>query len=193
MSTYNNQFWEGLKGSQLFPYQGIWPVLADGAVILPGSRVIGAVSIGCDSSVWYNAVVRADVQTVTIGKRSNVQDGCVLHVTHDTGPLLIGDDVTIGHAAVLHACSIGNRVLIGMNATVLDGAILEDDCMVAAGAVLRPGTRVPRGYLAAGVPAKVVRALTELEISDLAAGPLRYVGYANKNLEAVKSCAQTSV
>ena len=122
--------------------------------------VSGQTTIGADSSVWPMAVIRGDVNVITIGQRSNIQDGAVLHVTHDGPytpggrPLNIGDDVTIGHKAVLHACTIGNRCLIGMNATVLDGAVVADDTIIAAASLVPPGKILESGFLWVGSPVK---------------------------------------
>ena len=148
-------------------FKGIIPQIHETAYIDEDSVVIGKVTIGQDSSFWPCAVARGDVNQITVGERSNVQDGAVLHVTHD-GPfskggkdLKIGDDVTIGHQAMLHACDVGNRCLIGMSAVILDKAVLQDDVFLAAGAVVPPGKVLESGFLYRGNPAKQARALTE--------------------------------
>lgn len=149
------------------------------------ATVIGNVQIDADSSVWPQAVMRGDVQTITIGKRTSVQDGCVLHVTHDGpyspggSPLVIGDDVTIGHNATLHACSIGNGVLIGMGSTVLDRAIIEDQVMLAANSLVTPGKRLESGYMYAGSPAQQRRPLTDKEKAMLTYMANNYVELKN--------------
>jgi len=171
---------EALIGSAVFNYGDLWPTVPGSVFLAPGSRVIGDVSLGERVNVWYNAVIRGDIHWVKIGDDTNVQDNCTLHVTHDTGPLTIGSQVVIGHAAVVHACLVHDRVLIGMNATILDNAVIESDTMIAAGAVVTPGAHIPGGVLAAGVPAKVIRKLTPAEIESIPDNTRRYVGYAQK-------------
>ena len=178
---------ENLVGQSVFNYGELWPQIPASVFLAPGSRVIGEVSLGQRVNVWYNAVIRGDIHWVKIGDDTNVQDNCTLHVTHDTGPLTIGSQVVIGHAAVVHACLIHDRVLIGMNATILDGAIVESDTMIAAGAVLTPNTHIPSGVLAAGVPAKVIRKLSQAEIESIPDNTQRYVGYAKKMMESISS------
>ncbi|MEZ5477400.1 MAG: gamma carbonic anhydrase family protein [Thiolinea sp.] len=162
-----------------------YPNIASSAYIDDMAYVSGRTSIGADSSVWPMAVLRGDVNTIQIGERTNVQDGAVLHVTHDgpftrSGglPLVIGDDVTIGHKAVLHACVIGNRCLIGMNATVLDGVSIEDDTIIGAGSLVPPGKHLPGGYLWTGSPAKQIRPLTDREREYLRYSAEHYVRLA---------------
>ena len=138
--------------------KGRRPEIPADAWVAPSADVIGRVKIGPGSSVWFGAVVRGDVNEITIGRSTNVQDGCVVHV--DRGhPTEIGDYVTIGHRAVVHSCTIGDRVLIGMGAIVLDGARIGDGALIGAGAVVTPGTEIPPGALALGAPARVVRDL----------------------------------
>ncbi|WP_321371707.1 gamma carbonic anhydrase family protein [uncultured Desulfuromusa sp.] len=159
----------------LHKYQGISPQLDSGVFLAPSADVIGDVVIGADSSVWFQVVIRGDVNHIYIGKRTNIQDGTVVHVTHKTHPTIIGDDVTIGHNATVHGCKIGHRCLIGMGAIVLDGAEVEDDAMVAAGALVTPGTRIPSGTLYAGAPAKYKRHLSDKEITELKQSAENYV------------------
>lgn len=183
---YNDEYLRGLLGASLFPFRGLWPRLEADIFIAPGARIIGDVEMGKGCGVWYNAVIRADVHYVRIGSKSNVQDNCTLHVTHDTHPLIIGSGVTIGHNAVLHGCTIGDNVLIGMHATILDGAIIGEGSMVAAGALVSPGMVVPPGTLALGVPARVVRELRPGEVEHIVSSAIRYVGYAAENREGVR-------
>jgi carbonic anhydrase/acetyltransferase-like protein (isoleucine patch superfamily) len=147
------------------------PRLGERVFIDPSAHVSGAVTLGDDVSVWPMAVLRGDVNRITVGARSNIQDGSVLHVTHESAgqpegrALVVGADVTVGHAAILHACSIGDRCLVGMGAIVMDGAVLEPDSLVAGGAVVTPGTVVPSGTLWRGNPARRARELSEKEIA----------------------------
>ena len=149
--------------------------------------VSGNVKIGKDSSIWPMTVIRGDVNKIRIGKRSNIQDGSVLHVTHGSEftnaegfPLIIGDDITVGHSAVLHACTIHNRSLIGMGAIVLDGAVIEDEVIVGAGSLVPPNKRLESGYLWLGSPVKKARALTEKEKSFLTYSAQHYVKLAKR-------------
>ena len=159
----------------LIPFQGITPELGREVLIAAGARVIGDVKLGDEASVWFNTVIRGDVHHIRIGARSNIQDNTVVHVTHQVAPTLIGDDVTIGHGALVHACTIGNRVLIGMGAIVLDQAVIPDECVVAAGALIPPGKTYPSGSLLVGSPAKVARELSEVERADLLRSANHYV------------------
>lgn len=138
------------------PCRGVLPQIDADTFIADSAEIIGDVSIAQGSSVWYQAVLRADLDKIVIGKHSNIQDGCVLHI--DTGlPVLIGDHVTIGHNATIHGCQIHDRVLIGMGATVLNGAVIEAGAVVAAGAVVKENMIVPANTLVVGVPAKAVK------------------------------------
>lgn len=166
---------------ELIDYQGQLPTLGDEVFVAPGAAVVGDVQVGDQSSIWYNTVVRGDVYPVRIGSRTNVQDGTVVHVTggkHDTA---IGDEVTIGHGAIIHGCQIGDRCLVGMGATILDGAVIQDYGMVAAGALVPPGMVVPSETLVMGSPAKVVRDLTVEEIEKLEESAAKYVDLARKH------------
>jgi carbonic anhydrase/acetyltransferase-like protein (isoleucine patch superfamily) len=158
-------------------YQGNAPQVEVAAFVAPSSNVIGNVTLGEDASVWFNAVLRADVGPIRIGARSNVQDGCVVHVPWG-GKVVVGDDVTIGHRAVVHGCTIGNRVLVGMGSIIMDHAIVGDDCIIGAGAVVTPGTHVSPRSMVLGVPAKVVRELTDDEVVSLGASAKNYAELA---------------
>lgn len=150
-------------------FQGLTPRLGERVFIDPASVVLGDVVLGDDCSVWPMAVIRGDMHRIRIGARTSVQDGSVLHITHASDfnpgghPLTIGDDVTIGHQAMLHGCTVGSRVLVGMGATVMDGAVVEDEVIIAAGAVVTPGKRLESGYVYAGNPAKPLRELKTSE------------------------------
>lgn len=154
-------------------FKGKAPELAGEVFVAEGAVIIGDVRIDDGSSVWFGAVIRGDVNWIRIGRNVNVQDGAVLHVDPHA-PLDIGDDVTIGHRAVLHGCTIGNRVLIGMGSIVLDGAVIEDGAIVGAGALVPQGKRIPAGSLAVGVPAKVVRELSPEEVQGIERSALGY-------------------
>ncbi len=156
------------------------------AIIHPGSFIadkavlIGRVIIKKGASIWYNAVLRADIADIVIGEYSNIQDNCVVHVDYDT-PTIVGDYVTVGHGAILHACKIGNNTLIGMGAVVLDRAIIPDNCLVAAGSLVPPGKTFPEGTLILGNPARVARTLSPEEIKHLRQNALSYYDLWQKN------------
>jgi gamma-carbonic anhydrase len=150
-------------GPVVLPFRGVSPRIDPTAFLAPTAVVVGDVEIGEASSVWFHAVVRGDVNRIRIGRRTNIQDLCMVHVTWKTGPTTLGDDVTVGHGAVLHACAIHDRTLIGMHATVLDGAEVGPDAIVGAGALVPPGMKIPPGKMALGVPARIVRDLTDAE------------------------------
>lgn len=155
--------------TSLRSYGGHRPKMGERVLIDPSAVVLGQVTLGDDVSIWPNAVVRGDMHWITIGARTSIQDGSVLHITHagpynpDGWPLAIGAEVTVGHNATLHGCRIGDRVLVGMGATVMDGAVVEDEVVIAAGALVPPGKRLASGYLYAGVPARQHRPLTDAE------------------------------
>jgi carbonic anhydrase/acetyltransferase-like protein (isoleucine patch superfamily) len=153
------------------------PQIHDTVFLAPGCAVIGEVAIGEFSSVWFGAVVRGDVHFIRIGARTNLQDRVVVHTTREKHPTVLGDDITVGHGAVLHGCSVGNRVLVGMSATLMDGVEIGEDCIVAAGALVAPGTKVPPGQLLLGSPAKVKRPLTGDEIAAIAQSAKNYCEY----------------
>lgn len=161
------------KGLAL-PFEGIMPRIAPDVFLAPGSIVVGDVEIGERSSLWYNVVVRADVGLVQIGKGTNLQDGTVVHVTGGAFDTFIGDDVLIGHLCMIHGCKIHDRAFVGMKATVLDGAVVESDSMVAAGAVVTPNKVVKSGELWAGAPAKKMRDMDAEEIARRARSAPNY-------------------
>jgi carbonic anhydrase/acetyltransferase-like protein (isoleucine patch superfamily) len=174
-------------------YNGIVPSLGRGAYVDPDAVLIGDVELGEDASIWPCAVARGDVQRIHVGARSNIQDGAVLHVTHDGPytpggfPLLIGDDVTIGHGAIVHACTIENACLIGMNSSVLDGALIRRHSMIGAGAMVSPGKIVGEGELWLGNPARFVRRLSDAEIEKLYYSAKNYVQLKDRYLAASNS------
>jgi gamma-carbonic anhydrase len=162
---------------KIIPYRGMHPQIHESVFLADGACVIGDVQIGANSSVWFNAVVRGDVCPIRIGERTNVQDNATLHVTHDTGPLEIGSHVTIGHGAVLHACTVQDHALIGMGATLLDRCVVESWSVVAAGSLIKQGFRVPSGMMVAGVPAKVIRPINNKERATIAESSENYIRY----------------
>ncbi|WP_455846398.1 gamma carbonic anhydrase family protein [Pantoea agglomerans] len=173
----------------LRPYKNHFPQQGDRVMIDSSSVVVGEVQLADDVSIWPLVAIRGDVNKVVIGKRSNIQDGSVLHVTHKSTsnpegyPLIVGEDVTVGHKAMLHGCTIGNRVLVGMGSILLDGVIVEDDVMIGAGSLVPPGKRLESGYLYLGSPVKQVRPLSEAEIAGLLYSSNNYVGWKNEYLD----------
>lgn len=159
-------------------YKDIEPEIDSTAFVAPGAWVIGRVILGRDSSVFYNSVVRGDTDTITIGERSNIQDNCTLHVNRGD-PLFIGADVTVGHNAVVHGCTVHERVMIGMGAIVLDRAVIETGCIVAAGSLVPPGKIYKAGSMIMGSPARVVRELSTEEIDNIVRTAAHYVELKN--------------
>jgi carbonic anhydrase/acetyltransferase-like protein (isoleucine patch superfamily) len=154
------------------------------AFVVDSAVVIGDVVLGAETSIWFHAVVRGDVERIRIGARSNIQDNATVHVTTDRWPTVVGEGVTVGHAAVLHGCSIGDHCLIGIGAIVLDGVVVGDECLVGAGAVVTPGTQVPPRSLVLGSPAKRVRELSTDEIARLRQSASNYVRHARTYRDA---------
>jgi carbonic anhydrase/acetyltransferase-like protein (isoleucine patch superfamily) len=159
-------------------YQGASPTVHSTCFVDETAQVIGDVHVGEESSIWFHTVVRGDVNSIRIGKRTNLQDLCVVHVTHERFPTTVGDDVTVGHHVVLHGCKIGNRVLVGIGAIVLDGVVVEDECLIAAGTLVSPGTHIRAGSLVMGSPGRIKRLLTPQERQSLLESAEGYVGYA---------------
>lgn len=164
----------------ILEFEGKMPVIPASAYIVDSAQIIGDVVLGEDASVWFNVVVRGDVNFIRIGARSNIQDGTVIHVTNRTHPTRIGDDVTVGHNVTLHGCQIGNRCLVGIGSVVLDGVEVGDDTLIAAGSLLVPGTKVPAGSLVMGAPASVKRSLSAEERRHLLQGAQNYLGYVKR-------------
>ena len=158
-------------------YRGKWPQIAASAYIDPAAVVIGDVVIGEESSVWPMTVVRGDVHYIRIGARTNLQDGCVCHVMKDQHPLVLGDEVTVGHSVTLHGCTIEGYTLIGMRATILNGAVIGANCIIAAGTLITERTVIPAGSLVMGSPGKVKRELDEKELASIGDYARRYAGY----------------
>lgn len=161
-------------------FRGVAPTIDPTVFVAASAAVIGDVVIGVESSLWFHTVVRGDIGPIRIGARTNLQDHVTLHVVGGKFGVTVGDDVTAGHGAIVHGCTVGNRVLIGMGAIVLDGVEIGDDCLVGAGALVTPGTTIPSGRLVLGNPARVVRALSETERAALVESAANYVGYARE-------------
>jgi carbonic anhydrase/acetyltransferase-like protein (isoleucine patch superfamily) len=153
------------------------PRLGKGVYIARGAVVFGDVTLGDHASIWYNAVLRGDINCIRIGHHTNVQDNCVLHLADDL-PCILGDYVTVGHGAIIHACTVGNEVLVGMGSTILDGAVVGEQSILGAGALVTQGMKIPAGSLVLGSPAKVIRALTPNERAGLKGLADKYVRYA---------------
>ncbi|MFW6280801.1 MAG: gamma carbonic anhydrase family protein [Halanaerobium sp.] len=159
----------------LYKYKDHIPQMGQNCLSAEGSRIIGDVKMGDSCSVWYNTVIRGDIEKIEIGDYTNVQENSALHVDHEQS-LFIGSYVTIGHNAVVHACKVGDNCLIGMNATILSGAVIGDNCIIGAGALVPENKKIPEGSLVLGVPAKVVRDLSEEEKEHIHQHAVNYAG-----------------
>jgi carbonic anhydrase/acetyltransferase-like protein (isoleucine patch superfamily) len=155
------------------------PAIDESNFIAETAAVIGDVTLGTDTSVWFSASIRGDVNRIRIGNRSNIQDNAVVHVTHHTAPTSIGDNVTVGHSAIIHGCTVQDRVLVGMGAIILDHAVIGSDTIIGAGALITGGVVIPPRSLVLGSPAKVVRNLTEEEVASIMDYANNYVRYKN--------------
>lgn len=164
----------------LLGFEGHWPDLAADVFVAPGALVIGRVTLGAGSSVWFNSVLRGDGNFIRVGARTNIQDLSMVHIASGRTPTIIGDDVTVGHRALLHACEIGDSCLIGMGAIIQDRAVVEPFCLIGAGALVTEGTRIPTGTLALGAPARVKRDLTEGERAMITRSALDYAALAQR-------------
>ncbi len=165
----------------MISYTNKHPGIGENVYVAEGVHVIGAVLIGNDSSVFFNSVLRADINSITVGQRTNIQDNCTLHVT-DENPVVIGDEVTIGHNAVIHGCEIGDNVIVGMSSTILNGAVIGKNSIVAAGSLVTSNKIFPEGVLILGNPAKVHRELSKEEIETNHKVAIKYVGVKNMYL-----------
>lgn len=153
------------------------PQFDDTVFVAPSADIIGDVTIGSESSIWFNVTIRGDVNWIEIGKKCNIQDNTCIHVTNQTGPTKLGNMVTIGHNAMIHACTIHDRVLVGIQATILDDVVVESDVMLAAGSLVPPGKRLESGFLYMGTPARKARELTDDEIQHIVKNAENYVKY----------------
>ncbi len=169
-----------------YSYEGKIPHIARDAFLAPDCTVLGDVTIGECSSIWYQCVLRGDVHSIRVGKYTNIQDGSICHVTTDKYRLLVGDYVTVGHGVVLHGCTIEDFTLIGMRAVILDNAVVGRHSIVGAGSVVREGFQVPEGHLVAGVPAKIIRQLSPSEINHFQQSAEHYFELAQKHQKSVQ-------
>ncbi|MBT5780077.1 MAG: gamma carbonic anhydrase family protein [Rhodospirillaceae bacterium] len=170
----------GTAGAHIIPYRNVTPRFAPDVYVAPGASIIGDVEMAEQSSLWFNSVVRGDVNPVRIGARSNVQDGTVIHTATKDGPTLIGEDVVVGHQCLLHACILEDACMVGMGAVIMDYAVVESGAWVAAGALVTPNKRVKSGELWMGRPAKFVRAVSDAEVEQIARTVANYVALAKQ-------------
>ncbi len=166
----------------ILPYKGIMPNIHESAFIAPTANIIGEVEIGEEASIWYNCVLRGDVYDIKIGARTNIQDGTVIHTTSDLQGTYVGDDVTVGHSCLLHACTVESGGFVGMQSLMLDESVVESGAMLAAGSMLTPGKCVPKGQLWAGRPAKYMRDLTEDDYKAMKWNSAHYVALSREYL-----------
>ena len=178
----------------LLEFEGKSPRIDPAAFVAAGSRLIGDVELGPETSIWYNCVLRGDMNRIRVGARSNLQDGSVVHVDPlrpggpaEGYPCLIGEEVLIGHMAMVHGCILHDRAFVGLGSIVMDGCVIESDAMLAAGAMLTPGKRIPSGQLWAGRPARFVRELTDQDIAGMRLGAAHYVALAKRHAAALSS------
>lgn len=165
--------------ASVVPYHGIYPNMAPSVFLADGARIIGDVSLGENVSVWFNAIVRGDVHSITIGENTNIQDGACIHCTYKKNKTVIGKNVSIAHLAVIHGCVVEDDCLIGMGAIIMDKAVIGAGSLVAAGALVSPGTIIPPRSLVVGSPAKVTRSVTQAEFEGFFATTQRYLEYCN--------------
>ncbi len=170
----------------ILPYKDIFPKIDETAFIAPSASIIGDVEVGESTNIWYGCVLRGDVHEIRIGKNTNIQDGTIVHVTTDVAGTYIGDSVTVGHNAILHACTVHDFGFVGMGACVMDNAVIESNAMLAAGALLTPNKRIPSGQLWAGSPAKYMRDLTEKELEYIKWSAPHYVELGQEHKKNIK-------
>ncbi len=179
-----------IKSATILPHHGKWPEIDPSVFLAPSADIVGEVSIGAESSIWFQCVVRGDVNWIKIGKRTNIQDHSMLHVDRRGSPLTIGDEVTVGHRVMLHGCTIGDRCLVGMGAIVMNNAVVGEDSIIGAGALITEGKSFPPRSLIMGMPAKAVRELTEEELKYLQKSAANYVGDSREYIELLAGLAE---
>lgn len=178
------------NNASIIGYRGIFPTIHPSVFMCEGVRIIGDVDIDEDSSIWYNTVIRGDVNYIKIGKRVNIQDCSMIHVTHDTCPTILEDNVSVGHMVAIHGCTIKRGALIGIGAKILDNAVIGEESLIGAGSVIREGFIVPPRVLVAGVPGKIIRDLSEEDIkrvTDTTPNYLKYVTQYRKDIRSAIS------
>jgi carbonic anhydrase/acetyltransferase-like protein (isoleucine patch superfamily) len=163
----------------ILPVKGVYPTIGNDCFLAENSTIVGDVTIGKQCSVWFSAVIRGDVNFITIGDNTNIQDGAVIHCTYLKAPTIIGNNVSIGHNALVHGCVVNDHVLVGMGAIVMDHAVVEEFCIIAAGAIILENMRCESGFLYAGIPARKIKPLTEEQIALLKKLPENYKMYSN--------------
>ncbi|MCX7735947.1 MAG: gamma carbonic anhydrase family protein [Candidatus Kapabacteria bacterium] len=174
------------NNGKIITYKGITPKIHESVFLCDGVKIIGDVEIGKDSSVWYNCVIRGDVNYIRIGERTNIQDLSMFHVQNGTHPLIIGNDVSIAHSVTLHGCILNDKCLVGIGAIILNGAMVSSNSIVAAGALVKENFNVPSGVLVAGVPAKIIRDLKPEEIEMIERTAKNYVHYVEEYRNQIK-------
>ncbi|RYE31477.1 MAG: gamma carbonic anhydrase family protein [Sphingobacteriaceae bacterium] len=162
----------------ILPVKDKFPVIGKDCFIAENATIVGDVVLGNQCSVWFNAVVRGDVNSITIGDYTNIQDGVVIHCTYQKAATVVGHHVSIGHNAIIHGCTLHNYILVGMGAIIMDHAVVEDFCLIAAGSVVLENTRCESGFIYAGTPAKKVKAVSEAQMQQLKQLPLNYIMYS---------------
>ncbi|MBC8269107.1 MAG: gamma carbonic anhydrase family protein [Rhodospirillaceae bacterium] len=164
----------------IFPYEGTVPTISGEAFVAPNATIIGDVVIGDDTGIWFNCLLRGDVNEIRVGERTNIQDGTIVHVSGEGQGTYIGDDITIGHMALIHACTLEDGCFIGMNATIMDGAVVESGAIVAAGSLVSPGKTIPGGQLWGGTPARYLRDLRQSDLEMIRYTTPHYVKLAHR-------------
>ena len=176
----------------ILPYQDLVPRIDPSAFVAPDATIVGDVEIGEDSNVWYKCMFRGDVAEVRVGRRCNLQDGTVIHVTGGKYGTIVGDDVSVGHLVLLHGCTLESGSFVGMRATVMDGCVVETGAMVAAGSLLTPGKRVPRGELWSGSPARFMRAITDKDLAHFRYVSEHYVQLGRRHRAPIEAAARAA-